>query len=292
MLFRILARILRRHALYHLLIPLAVGVGIEAFYSVVFGGSQWSALPSELLSTPRIVLYVGIFLAYLVVITILIRTDTNIGLEQLRLNVLQEKLQGAKSIFAVGTMRFDEWFDPAVQVYLATIFERKLCPAPFTYERILLLGDRTATKNLQSDYLDGYYAKCLIHTHKSLDIKLYFLLEPDIHRVLGSLGKEEKADIGFYPGVMKHLPDALARLLMWPVKRRRVRKLAVAVIEAHDGSKLAFRFAKHDRIISVSFESDTRSAACAKFIDLIKTAIYRKGTTQVQTQYDFTEYYS
>ncbi len=287
---RILARILRRHALFHLLIPLLVGVSVEALYSLTVESVALSALPSTLLSLHRIVLYIGIFVAYMVVIGILIQQETNISLEQLHRNVLADRLQGTKGVFAIGTMRFDEWFDPAVQTYLATIAERKLCDPKFRYERVLLLGSRSAEKDLRAYYLDGYYAKCLAHIHERLGIQLYYLKEAEIFGILGQLSAEEKVHVGFYPTYMAYIPGVLIRLLIWPVRHRRVRKVAVVVIEAADGSKSVFRFSKHDKIVQVKFELPEHVATCVKFVQLIQQKIYKQGTTEAQTEYDFIKY--
>lgn len=294
MIYRILRRILRRHALFHLFIPLIVGVGVEILYTWLFDEQEWSHLSDHLLSRPRIALYVGIFLAYLVVIGILIRKETEVGLRQLELYVLADKLKNAISLFAIGTMNFDEWFDPVVQVYLATIYERKLKVeqqehAHFRYERILLLASRSAKRNLSSDYLDGYHAKCLIRIHTSLDINLYFLEWRDIIEILNQLTPEEKADLGYYPRWFRRLPDAAAKLLMLVVGRhRRVRKVAVGVLEMNDHTKCAFCFSKRDRGLIVWREPSV--AARARFVELIRQKIYAPNN-EVWVQYDFTKFF-
>jgi hypothetical protein len=146
MIYSILRRILGRHVWWHLVIPLLAGVVAEIIYTRAVEGTEWSALLDHLLSGPRIVLYVGIVVTYLLVIFFRIRHETNIGLKQLDLHVLADHLTKAESIFAIGTMDFREWFDPAVQAYLARIYERKLRTDPFRYERVLLLGRRSAKK--------------------------------------------------------------------------------------------------------------------------------------------------
>jgi hypothetical protein len=245
----------------------------------------------HLLSGHRIVLYLGIVLAYLVIISLLIKRETNIGLRQLDLNELAERLGNAKSLFAVGTMRFDEWFDPAVQVYLSTIFERKLQTNPFRYERTLLLSSRSARENLNSDYLDGYHAKSLIGLHKRLGIPLYFLEWPQIITILRKLSSQERVLLDFYPPLIGRVPDFLARIFVSLNGRRKVRKLAVAVIQTTSGSTLAFRFSKSGSVVSVQFEPQDRKAVCEKFVRLIQEEIYEPGTVKVQPKYDFTRYY-
>ena len=287
----ILRRIFERHLLFHLIIPLIVGILADIAYTWLFDPVAWSNLPQHLLSGPRIVLYAGIFVAYLVITGYRIQRETNIGLRQLDLNVLAAELAGAKSLFAIGTMNFDEWFDPAVQVYLATIYRRKLQNDPFRYERIILLGHRSARRNLNSEYLDGYHAKCVIRTHKSLGIDLYFIEWPQIKTILDGLTSEEKFHVGYYPSFLARFPDFAATLWMFFVRRRRVRKAAVGVITMTDGSHTAFLFSKHDQIVSVQFYPEARVDACVKFAEQIQQTVYRPGTTTVQPKYDFTNFF-
>ena len=54
MFYRILRRILRKHALYHLLIPLFAGLLVEAGYTYLFDNAEWQNLFIHLGSGPRI----------------------------------------------------------------------------------------------------------------------------------------------------------------------------------------------------------------------------------------------
>jgi len=296
MIYRVIRRIFRRHALFHLFIPLIVGVSVEVLYTFLFDRPEWQNLTSHLLSGPRIALYVGIVLAYLVVIGILIRKETQIGLRQLDLHVLADNLKDAQSLFAIGTMKFDEWFDPIVQVYLATTYERQLrgAGAQFRYERILLLDNPSARRDLGSDYLDGYLAKCLIATHKRLHVDLYFLEWHDIAAILNQLTPEQKASLKYYPSIFAHLPDWAAKSLMPFIgRRRRVRKLAIGLIETNANSKFVFRFSKRDKLLSVRFEQSVDAGS--RFVELIRKTIYKPiiagQPSVVKPQYDFTSFY-
>lgn len=103
MFYRYLRRIFRKHALFHLLIPLAVGVVVESVFANLADGVPWSAIPHELLSGHHLALYAGVFLTYIAVIGILIKSETNIGLRHIELVVLAEKMKGTQSLFAVAT---------------------------------------------------------------------------------------------------------------------------------------------------------------------------------------------
>ena len=288
--FYIVMRILARHAVFHLLIPLVVGVFVEAVYAHIWNQVAWSLLPAHLLSDQRIALYAGVVAAYFVVVGLLITSETNIGLRRLELNALALKLRGAKSLFAVAPTPLEEWFDPAAQVYLATIFGERLTSQPFRYERVLLFPSRSTRKNLNSDYLDGFHAKCLINIHKRLGIDLYFLEWKSIAEILDQLTVAEKVHIGYYPGWAIFVPKWLTTVLTWPVRRRRIKKVAGGVIEDGGGALSAFRFAKRENVVDVEVQPEARGIAYEHFVCLIKKLLYAPdgGIDPIR---DFKTYY-
>jgi len=289
MFYSILARILRKHAFFHLLIPLLVGVVVEALYAYYVDRVGTAGLPDYLLSSHRIALYAGIFIAYVVVIGFLIRSETNIGSRRRKLDALAEKLRGVKSLFVVAPTPFEEWFDPAAQVYLATIYGARL-NAPFRYERVILLPGKNAERNLDSDYLDGYHAKCLLDIHRCLNIELYLMYWKHINRVLRQLSIAQLVLIGYYPRFLRPVPEIAkeaVRCLMWPIRRRRVRHIAGGVIEDQNGIPSVFLFEKEDNVVDVDVEPDERSAAYIEFVKKIREQIYQPGTTIVKPNHTF-----
>lgn len=164
----------------------------------------------------------------------------------------------------------------------------------FNYERILLLANRSARKDLGSDYLDGYLAKCLVATHKRLHINPYFMEWHDIIGILNQLTAQQKVKLKYYPKLFRYLPDGLAKILVIFVGRqRRVRKLAIGVIEKADNSKYAFRFSKRDRLLSVRPEPTADTVA--DFVQLIRNTIYAPAIAgqprTVQPQFDFANFF-
>src|ERR1043165_7294303 len=103
MLYSVISSILRRHAPFHLLVPLLIGVGIEALYANAYEHVLWRSMPGELLSRQRIALYVGIVLAYIVVIGLQAKSETMVGLKNGELNTLTKNLATTTRLFAVST---------------------------------------------------------------------------------------------------------------------------------------------------------------------------------------------
>lgn len=285
MFYSILLRILRRHAFFHLVVPLLVGILVEALYAFL----RRERLPDYLLSSHRFTLYAGIFIAYFVVIAILLKKETSIGLRRLELDALAAKLHGAKSLFAVAPTPFEEWFDPAAQVYLAAIYGERLTPDPFRYERVILLPFKSAKRNLDSDYLDRYHATCLVEIHRRLNIDLYVMQWKHINRVLRQMAFDDLVLIGYYPRILAWVPGMLqkaVRWVIWPIRRHRVHQIAGGVIEDQDGARSAFLFSKHENVVDVDVEPESTDAY-VRFVDGIKAQIYQPRTTLVKPIHDF-----
>ena len=292
MFYRILRRVFRKHAAFHLVIPLVMGVLVEVFYERHSTGRPWMTLLRELLSARHVALYAGIVGAYIVSIGILIRSETNIGLRHIDITDLAAKLKGMTSLFAVSTTPFEEWFDPASQVYLATVYSRRLAGPEFRYERVVLLSHRSARKDLDSDYLDGYHAKCFIDIHRRLGIPLYFVEWRELREIFRGLTMDEKIHIGLYPQVMARMTrfPRIADALMRPFERDRVRHVAVGVIAPAHGKPSAFRFSKHHRIISIEVQPPGKSTAYVTFAKRLKEKIYTENHV-ARESHDFTKYY-
>jgi hypothetical protein len=292
MFYVILARIMRRHLVFHLVIPLIVGILVEAIYANFWDAVAWHVLPFQLFSPHRIALYVGVATAYIVVVGVLIRSETNIGLRRIELHDLALKLRGSKSFFAIAPTPLSEWFDPALQAYFVTLFgERLRSKRPFRYERVLLLPSRASRKSLNSDYLDGYFAKCLIDIHRQMGIDLYFLEWSDIALVLKCLTRDEKVLIGYYPAFAQRLPEFVVNVLLLPLRRRRIRRTGCGIIERGNGTRFAFRFAKLENVIEVEMQSEAHGSAYFRFADLIKDVLYDSSRV-VKPLHDFSKYYS
>lgn len=301
MFYVILMRILRRHALFHLVIPLVVGLLVEAIYMNFKSGTfSWKEVSTQLLSDHSYVLYLGVVAAYITVIGLLIRSETTIGLRRIDLYNLVVKLRGATSLFAVAPTPLDEWFDPAAQVYLATLLgERLSSTSAFRYERVLLMPSRKSRKYLNSDYLEGYFARCLISIHKHLGISLYFLEWEEVAGILSKLNTREKILIGYYPPFVAHLPKPLVKALMLPVRRRRVRRIACGVIETSAGPSRVFSFTKRENVVDVEVQPEARAKAYLKFVKKIKEVLYEDKEEMlfeipevVKPIHDFTKYYA
>src|SRR5437016_5567544 len=125
--WRILLGKLRKHSLYHLFIPLGAGIiGEIVVDNFVISNKRWIGFFS------------GLFLSYSVIMYVLIWKERKKRIDEGSLAKLQDTLDTAKSFHGLSVIPLTEWFDPAMQVYLAKLFNRKLEPDDFEHGRTLL----------------------------------------------------------------------------------------------------------------------------------------------------------
>ena len=93
--------------------------------------------------------------------------------------------------------------------------------------------------------------------------------------------------IGYYPRILAWLPETLVRVILWPIRRHRVHQIAGGVIEDEKGARSAFLFSKHENVVDVDVEPETRSAAYVDFVERIKAQVYQPETTVVKPIHDF-----
>jgi hypothetical protein len=276
MFFRVIRKIIQRHFKYHLLIPLVVGLLIEfgaGFLERKYGGPvlKWVGPFAPILG------FVG---AYLVVMYFVFRSETNVGMKRIESTKLKEALKGATGYFAVGAIGLREWFEPSPQVYLATVMKRKLDDRNFRYDRVLLFS-RAAYKDLDSFYLNGYYAKALTNIHDSHGIRLAYLTPEEIEVIMKDFSLVEGKAIGYYP---RWLSERL--LSRTPRSWRGIwtRKLALGVVEYADRSRV-MPFSKHRMIVDIDESKPDARPAFDKLLTEIKKRVY--NGSEIDAEHDF-----
>src|SRR5205807_8797590 len=105
---------------------------------------------------------------------------------------LQDTLDTAKSFHGLSVIPLTEWFDPAMQVYLAKLFNRKLEPDDFEHGRTLLFFSNREYKSAMVPFVDeNHVGRCLAHMHSDCDIPLSFLRREQIFELLEELSADE-----------------------------------------------------------------------------------------------------
>jgi hypothetical protein len=293
MFFRVIRKIAQRHFFLHLLIPLAVGLLIEYRLNefVVFVWSHGGRTVFEKLKNPAPVL--GVVGTYLVVMYFVLRRETAIGMERIRSTRLEEALKDATGFFGVGAIRLREWFEPSPQVYLATIMKRKIEKIKkgedFTYDRVLIFS-KSAFRDLDSQYLNGYYAKALIDLHDAHGIGLGYLEPKEMDLIMEGFEVDEGKAIGYYP---RWLPDWLLKVTPRSWRRIWNRRLALAVV--YYGEKKRFLpFSKRGVIVDVGEIADAitdedRNKAYEKLVSNIKDKVFEGSN--IKAEHDFRKFF-
>jgi len=252
MIYGIILKVLIQHALYHLVIPLVVGIGFEVLASKV-----WESLLNWGQPTPSArlgFLVAGIAITYFVITSILLYKETSVEYKMLKLNTLKETLKDAEIYFAVSTIHLGGWFNPYVQSYLANIVNRRLEDENFLHERVLLFFTKSDLRRAK-ELPDRYYAQALTDIHINYKIPLAFLERKDILEILRSLKHEELQTIGCYPKWAFKVTDANKD--KWLGRRRRFPELDFAFIEKKNDVKCVLPFKKKGDDVEIEVKSNT-----------------------------------
>jgi hypothetical protein len=291
MLLDILAKILKKHLWQHLLIPLVVGLIFHAVVTHYTLGRTWAALLAELISFDGVVFISGVFIPYVFIMYYLIRKETSTRLAGTDLAVLESVLSKAKSYFATSTITMEEWFDPISQVFHSTIIKRQLQDPGFTAERILLFCKRKAIRELDSCFLEGYYAKRLAEIHIQLGTRLGFLSRSDIVAILATLSFDERKALGCFPRWTIFCPDKLLAKFRSGWISPRLRQLDFAVVEGNANLKTVLLVSKEGESVRVrSIEGD----AASPYITLgehVKKRVHKSGSGELAETYDFVKFF-
>jgi hypothetical protein len=285
MFLRVIRKVFQRHLMYHLILPLFVGFGIEYGTHRLVETRQgvfWTTLS---LFAPII----AVVATYLAVMVFVFRSETEMGLRRITSTTLEDALKKATGFLGIATIDLREWFEPSSQVYLATILKQKMQKANFVYNRVLLFS-KSSFKDLDSQFLDNYYARALIEEHKAHDIGLAYLRPKELTQIMRKFSVSQKKAIGYYPA---WLPDKLLKVkpARWLVTRHR--RLALSVVQ-YDACERFMPFSKHKINIDVAkiedrISDDTRTAAYQKLVTLIREIVF--DDEGINPDHDFTKIY-
>lgn len=295
--FRLLRRIAQKHSLTHLLIPIIVGMVVEATIAYINNKARsWSSIGHYLFSPERLGLYLGVLSTYFLLLYFFIRSDTDVGLKRLALAELEETLNEAKSYFAIGTIRLREWFDPATQVYSATILKQRLACDGFQHERVLFFFTKGGIKNLTSPYLDGYYAKCLKEIHKHYSVPLAFLERPQIFKILNKLTVRQRKLLRLYRWPISWLPESFLTNIPLNWLRRSIRRLSFSLVELRNGKSCVIRFSKRGQTLGLERVDDLEIVeAYSSIVCGVRNILYWPAMgispPALKAKYDFTKYF-
>jgi hypothetical protein len=205
--FKILSKLLRKHALLHLVLPLLGGFLAEIGYGYLSpsepGGSPWK----EVLYSRSKIVAAGILVTYFAVMYIETKRETSVRFVDEDLDELRKIMSSASEVFATSTLPMEEWFQPISQVYFSIIVKQRFHRPEFKHERIILFFTQRDFDDVDLPYLDGYYARRLADLHLEYEIPLSFIKSKDLEQILKSLKPETLTALqGSHANVFKYLP--------------------------------------------------------------------------------------
>jgi hypothetical protein len=301
----ILLNRLRKHAMLHLIIPLAIGLMVESVGEGLITGhgdkiESWLPfLWHYLFSTRTMLLVAGVFFSYIGVMYILIGRETKVRVDERDLAGLQKTLNDAESYFGLSVMHLEEWFDPSMQVYLAKLVNRKLArchlqPQPdFEHERTLLFFSNSESKRATVLLTDeNHFGRCLARLHKDCDIPLSYLDRKEIFDILKDFTDEEREALGCYPRWTNWPLGRAARRIPLRWLRRRIKQLDCAVVRKKGGEVCVLRVSKHGAEVRIREQfTGPRAEPYTKLLELIRKKIYPNGTKDLDNNHDFISIY-
>ena len=302
-LLRFIMRIGRKDFFWHLLIPVVGGIGGEFVVSSLVAHSHGAplpglgALPRYVFSWERAGLLAGIFLTFALVLYFQIQIEADIGMRNIGLAVLRDALKGAKSYLAIAAIPLREWFEPATQTYFATIVGYQLTTPVFRHHRVLVAFTQSDSFNLGSALMDEYHAKAFIRLHERLGARLAYLEREHIFEILDGLSVADRKAIGCYLPWQTWIPDSILRRVSISRLRRRIRRLAVAIIEYADGRPPCFIvFSKNRHEVGIRRLTGDQSAPYAAFFDAVKQEVFEAHSgaerPTIRAERDFMQYYT
>lgn len=290
--WRILLSRLSKHAVAHLIIPLLIGIFVETLVAVfILEHTITSLFGTQLV--PTISLIAGVFVSYILIMYVLIKKETSVRIAEGDLSYLDEQLDKAHSFFGVSIIPLKEWFDPAMQVYLAKLIARKFMANNFQHERVLIFFSDRESRNVWAPLMDeNHYGRCLAHLHRDYEIPLSFLNRRQIFKILDELSVDEKHALGCYPTWTKwRLTHPLRRLPLRYLKRR-IARLDFAVVGNGEKEPAVLCISKDGEEVRIARE--IRGANATPYLrvaSLIKEAV-RDGDSHLSKDHDFVRRFS
>jgi hypothetical protein len=224
-------------------------------------------------------------------VLLLVRHESELRIANLGL--LDDVLPGSTSYFALAPTPLREWFDPAVQVYLARIVAQRLVDPEFRHHRVLLFFSKEQLLDAHASYQDEYYARALIRLHDQFEAKLGFMPPDELFELLETLPVEERLALGCYAPLIRWLPlRVLAKVrLSW--SSRLIHTLAFAKVTDRHEKQRVIVFAKHATVLEVNSLDDAEKAKpYLNLIKLVQERIYNPGTEELKNEYRFAAHMS
>lgn len=279
---------LKKHSLYHLFIPLVGGILVEFVVYKIFPDDSKivSRLGISLFRTLTLILGVGV--SWLIVMFFVIDHETKKRVDRQTLATLQKTLNKATSYHGVSVIPLTEWFDPAIQLYLAKLVRRKFEAEDFEHQRTLLFFSSKELKYSRVPLVDeNHYGRCLAFMHGDYDIPLSFLERKEIFEILGQLAHEDRVELGCYPSWTNWGPLTVFQNISLYL-RRRIHQLDFALVTTPDEEPFVLRVHKSAEGVRIEKPIVGKEAQPYRnFVKLIQARVYDEKEGRIREEHDF-----
>lgn len=233
-----------RHSIHlHLLIPLFIFVTSEVVIARYLEGANLGSEWAVHAFLPRLAVVYGTFV---VVVAFVLNEEGRAKVKDI--GALEGALKDASHFYAVSTTSMREWFEPAVQVYLARLVSTRSRNAGFVQQRVQLFLSEGDLDDVKATYLDEYHAVCFVNWHTYMNVPARFLRPPEIHALLDQLTPEEQRRLNYRRWPLRRF---------WLARLRRSGALAFGLVwNEATGSRGVARFHKTAHELEISYHVD------------------------------------
>lgn len=214
-----LRRILAKHFLYHMVIPLAFGVMADVFLaSPIAALAEWLHIQYVIPVARYVVPVLAVMGTYLIVMLLIITRETATPFEIANFTTVEQLIKNATSYFAVCAIPMREWFEPGAFKYFALLLSEKHSRGvAFRYDRVIIFSNSGQRRDAEATILDRYHAEALAMAHRKLDIPMGWLGPKNIRKIVRDLQPEQRIVLQGIPASFRWLPGSLSQFL-WPVE--------------------------------------------------------------------------
>lgn len=274
-----LRRIVAKHFLYHMVIPLAVGALAEVFLASRGPDRTLQAATADLLRFQLVLPVLAVICTYLIVMLLIITRETTTPFEIASFTKVEQQLQHATSYFALCAIPMREWFEPGAFKYFSLLLSKKqACDATFRYDRVIIVAESGQKRDAEATILDRYHAEALATAHRMLGIPMGWLRPTELRHIMRALKPEQRIVVQRMPKALRLLPATLVSRFPWPVQ------LDFAIVERPGGKVVIIvPFKKAEAMVL----DGNDAAPYEALAEAVKGKVYEQDLKTVRLDHDF-----
>jgi hypothetical protein len=216
-LWGVLVSFARRIVIQHILYPLLFGVvaDVLSMRYITRTAPTWKEVPSHLFAVDHVAFIVGIVATYICIMYLQVKRETGLTYNVKNLLTVKEKLDGAKSYFALSPISMRQWFNPPALSYFSLLLSEQH-PAPgaqnepalgrrFDYVRTAVFSSNRKYSLATTPYLDRDFSFAFAWVHDDFGIPLAFVTTEELCALLDVMEPLERRELISLPRFLRRI---------------------------------------------------------------------------------------